>query len=509
MMRQPASGNEGPGSLAWSAPADIAGHRSAATRSARASGRRQTRQMTADSHVGGVWAPDVRQLTIGLSMTVTLVAFESLSVATILPVVSRQLGDLRLYGWVFSAFFLSSLVGIVVSGAVSDSRGIGLPLIGGLVVFGAGLAVAGTAPNMPMLVLGRVIQGFGAGTVPAAAYTAIGRAYPYRLRPRMFATLSTAWVVPGLVGPALAAQVATHAGWRWVFLGLLPLVAIAGVVTWPSLATVPGHDGSEAADIALPAAVMVAIGAGLLLAGLTAAQPLYSPLLIIGGAALGAPALRRLTPPGTLRARAGLPAAVLIRGLLTFGFFAGDAYVPLTLTSIRHTSTTFAGVTLSVSTIAWTAGSWVQAQTIARRGPRGLIAGGLALVVVGLAAMASLLWTPVPVGVALAAWAVAGLGMGIAYSPISLTALGWARPGEEGRVSASVQLSDVLGTALGTGVAGAAVAIVHQHGPNPRLGLGLAFAAAGVVALLGLAVTPRLPGLTTPDAPLRPAPERP
>ena len=95
--------------------------------------------------------------------------------------------------------------------------------------------------------------------------------------------------------------------------------------------------------------------------------------------------------------------------------------------------------------------------------------------------------------VALLVWAVAGFGIGIAYSPISLAALGYAQPGEEGRVTASVQLSDVFGTALGTGVAGAAVAIVHQHGLNPRLGLGLAFAVAAVVTMVGLAVTPRLP----------------
>src|SRR5579862_5987103 len=166
----------------------------------------------------GVWAPERRVLTVGIALAVTVVAFESLSVATILPVVSRHLGDLRLYGWVFSAFFLASLVGIVVSGAVSDNRGVGLPLVGGLLVFAGGLVIAGTARDMPILVAGRVVQGFGAGAVPAAAYAAIGRAYPPRLRATMFATLSTAWVVPGLVGPALAAQVATHIGWRWVFL---------------------------------------------------------------------------------------------------------------------------------------------------------------------------------------------------------------------------------------------------------------------------------------------------
>jgi MFS family permease len=228
------------------------------------------------------------------------------------------------------------------------------------------------------------------------------------------------------------------------------------------------------------------------------AQPVDSGLLIIGGGGLVVPALRRLTPAGTLRARAGLPAAVLTRGLLTFGFFAGDAYVPLTLTSIRHTSTTYAGLTLSISTVAWTAGSWMQARAVHRRGARLLIAGGLTLVVAGLAGMAALLWSAVPVWVAFVAWSVAGFGIGMAYSPISLTALGWARPGEEGRISASVQLSDVLGTALGTGVGGAAVAVVHQQGGSPRLGLGLAFAAAGAVAIMGIMVTPRLPGRATP-----------
>jgi MFS family permease len=437
-------------------------------------------------------------LTAGLVLTVTVVAFESLSVATILPVVSRQLGDLRLYGWVFSAFFLASLVGIVVSGAVSDNRGVGLPLVGGLVIFAGGLAIAGTAADMPILVAGRVVQGFGAGAVPASAYAAIGRAYPEGLRPRMFAVLSTAWVIPGLVGPALAAQVAVHIGWRWVFLGLLPLVVVCGAVTMPSVAQVPRPAPGEPAPIGLPSALLVASGAGLLLAGLTVAQPVLSPLLIGVGAVLAVPALRRLTPPGTLRARPGLPATVLIRGLLTFSFFAGDAYVPLTLTSIRHTTPTYAGVTLTVSTVAWTAGSWLQARAIQHRTPRMLVAAGLALVLAGLAAMASLLWPAVPVWMALVAWTVAGFGIGLAYSPISVTALGWARSGNEGRVSASVQLCDVLGIALGTGGAGAAVAIVHQHGGPARLGLGLAFAIASLVGLVALAVAPRLPATTSP-----------
>ena len=102
-------------------------------------------------------------------------------------------------------------------------------------LFSAGLAVAGLAPTMLILVAGRALQGIGGGAVPAVAYASIGRGLPGRLRARMMAVLSTAWVVPGLAGPALSAEVAHLFGWRWVFLGLLPLVAIAGLIALPSL----------------------------------------------------------------------------------------------------------------------------------------------------------------------------------------------------------------------------------------------------------------------------------
>ena len=454
----------------------------------------------------GVWGPGMRRVTTGLVMTVTLIAFESLSVATILPVVSRHLGDIRLYGWVFSAFFLASLLGTVAGGTMADRRGARYPMAVGLAVFAVGLAVGGSAPDMPVLVAGRVVQGLGAGMVPAAAYVAIGIRYAPASRPRMLAVMSTAWIVPGLIGPALAAQVATLAGWRWVFVGLIPLVAVAALIAVPAMpppesaAGEPGGpgprrpDGSGAGRL-LPAAAVTA-GAGLVLAGLSAATPAASvPLVIVGAAAL-LPALSRLTPDGMLRARPGVPAAVLVRGLLTFAYFAGDAYVPLALTSVRHTSTTFAGLTLTVATVTWTAGSWVQARLAPVRTARALVSGGLIVVAVGIAGMASLLSLSVPVWAAPLAWGVAGFGIGVAYSPTSLIVLGFAEPSRVGEASAGLQLSDLLGTALGTGLSGAAVAIAHQRGAGNRDGLLGAFAAAVAVALVGVWSSRRLPAVT-------------
>jgi predicted MFS family arabinose efflux permease len=99
----------------------------------------------------------------------------------------------------------------------------------------------------------------------------------------------------------------------------------------------------------------------------------------------------------------------------------------------------------------------------------------------------------VPVAVAVVGWTVAGLGMGLGYSPISLLVLREAAPGREGAASSSLHLTDVLGIALGTGIGGAAVAAGDRFGWVETAGLGAAFASAGGVAVLGILLSRRLP----------------
>ena len=87
--------------------------------------------MVAEDDVGGLWDPDRRALTIGLLLTITLVATEALAVATVMPEVRADLGGYALYGWVFSGFFLASIVGIVVGGRAADRIGLAQPFLGG------------------------------------------------------------------------------------------------------------------------------------------------------------------------------------------------------------------------------------------------------------------------------------------------------------------------------------------------------------------------------------------
>jgi MFS family permease len=439
---------------------------------------------------------------------VTLAAFEALAVGTVMPLVAAELGGINLYGWAFSGFFLGNLVGIVAAGIAIDRRGVRGPFLVGLGLFAVGLAIGGLAPSMPILVLGRIIQGAGAGAIPGVALVTIANSYDARVRPRMFAIMSSAWVVPGLVGPAIAGWIGDHVTWRAVFLGLLPMILVAGLITIRGLARATDHRPPnadpahpEATAIArrtdggrLVRAVVVALGAGLLLAASSGGLGLLTVPLALAGLILDGLALPGLLPAGTLRAARGLPAAVLVRGILTFTFFGAEAYLPLALVSVRGTSATEAGIALTGATLSWTLGSWIQASRNEAWGGRRLVGMGFVLVTVSIVAVSPVLLPGVPIVVGAVAWAIGGFGMGLAYSSLSLLVLRDAPIGEQGAATAGLQLSDVLGTSLGTGLGGAIVGLATLSGLSAATGIGAAFGVSAAVALLGLLVSRRLAG---------------
>ncbi len=443
---------------------------------------------------GGVWSPGRRVLTAGIVLTITLVAFEGMAVATILPDVKDDLGGIGWYGWVFSAFFLGQLVGTVIAGRAADRSGPRRPFVTGLVLFALGLLACGFAPNMPALVAARAVQGLGGGAIPAIAYVLIGRAYPTALQARMFAVLSSAWVLPAVVGPALSGAVADTIGWRWVFLGLLPLVAVAGAITAPLLRTFERDAAAGEQRASSPAdALVVAVGAGLVLAAVSSRSLLAGPPIAAIGLLIGARAYVRLMPPGTVRLGRGLPAAIGVRGITTFAFFGTDAFVTLALTSERGASASLAGFALTGAALMWTTGSWIQERNVERIGPRTFVRVGAAVIVAGaLGMIVATLW-PVPVAVGIAAWSVGGLGMGLAYAPLSLVVLAVAPEDGLGRASGALQLSDTLGVALGTGASGAIVAAGNALGSSRAGALAVAFGMCAAVAAAASVAAARLP----------------
>ncbi len=424
-----------------------------------------------------------RALTVGILAVVSLLAFEAMAVATAMPVAVRELDGLPFYAWGFSAFFIASLVGMVVSGEVSDRRGPVLPFVVSLVLFVIGLVVAGLATSMVMFVAGRALQGVGAGLNIVALYVVVGRLYPDSLRPRLFSVMASAWVIPAIVGPSVAGVVADELSWRWVFLAVPPLVLPAVALMLPRLHGLGAAPGVEAVRSRTLPALAVAGGvaslqyAGQRLDALSwALAPIGVSLLVVG--------LPRLMPAGIIRARRGLPTAVLMRGVLAGAFFGAETFVPLMLVEERSLATALAGLTLTAGAVSWSVGSWIQGRPGVTTPRHVLVQRGTALVALGVGGVSLGLWSALPPAVAGVGWAIGGLGMGLAMSSTSVVVLALSPVAEQGLNSAALQLSDALGTILFVGVGGALFAGLHnENGSNTAAFLTIYLVMATVAAV--------------------------
>src|SRR4051812_26084333 len=174
------------------------------------------------------------QVTLaGITLVISVTAFEAIAVATAMPTVARSLHGLGLFGWSFTAFLLADIVGLVDAGARVDRKGPTGSLIGGLALFAGGLVVDGLAPDMTVFLIGRALQGLGAGALIVAVYVLVARVFPEARRPHVFAVMAGAWVLPSLIGPLFAGAITSTVGWRWVFLGIAPLAGIGALSLLP------------------------------------------------------------------------------------------------------------------------------------------------------------------------------------------------------------------------------------------------------------------------------------
>lgn len=438
---------------------------------------------------GSIFAPHYRLSTLGVLIIITIVAFEAMAVATALPTAARSLHGLAYYGWAFTGFLVSSVVGMVAAGWYSDRNGPRWPVLVGVTLFLAGLVVAGTAPQMWVLIVGRVLQGFAAGLLLTSMYVVIGSVFADDIRPRIFAAVASAWVVPGLVGPLVAGSLTEHISWRWVFLGLVPFVAAAGGFLVPALRQLrrppvrlsrARHHrvGLRRISMAVLAAAGIAAVANLgenhdAVSVVAAILGLFA--LIVG--------LRALLPQGTVRFEQGIPAAVAFRGVLA-GIFGGmEAVVPLTL-SVRHGySPTMAGVPLMCGAVTWAIGSWIQGRMTSPSRPR-LMATGLALTVVAGLGMSAVALDWIAAWAAMPLWGLAGMGAGLALTSASVVMLESTNDADRGSDSAALQLADSSLSALSTAFVGALVALAANGRISYGVALAIAFAVlAGIAAL--------------------------
>ncbi|WP_344450641.1 MFS transporter [Actinocorallia aurantiaca] len=398
-------------------------------------------------------------VTIGSCALAFLAAFENVAVTAVMPTVSTELDGAGLYAIAFAGPFATGVIGMVVCGMWADRRGPTGPLYASVALFSAGLLLCGLAGSMEVLVAGRLVQGLGSGAMMVALYVVVARVYPEELHPKIFAWFAAAWIVPALVGPVTAGAVTDLLGWRWVFLGVVVLAALAMLMVVPALgglgpekAKEHGGEGSGRSPALLVWASLAALA--VLVLNLAGEVPRVGWALALAAAAVALLAVRPLLPAGTLVSRRGLPSIILMRGLGAAAFFAADVYLPYLFTDRYGFSPTLAGLTLTFGGLAWSAASALQGR-LGERLPHALaVRIGTALVFAAILSALATAALGLHPAVPVVGWMVGGAGMGFMYPRLSTLTLSLSAPESRGANSSALAISDSLGAALSLALAG-------------------------------------------------------
>lgn len=448
--------------------------------------------------------PDLRPLAIGLMAGVVATAFEAIAVATAMPAAAEDLGQVELYAWAFSLYMVGMLTGSVTAGRIADRRGTFPALALGFVVMLLGLFVAGFAPTMLVLLIGRLIQGLGGGALNVSLYVVIARAFPEEKRAVMMTAFSACWILPAFVGPPIAAFVTTTWSWHWVFLGVVPLLGIAALLALPPLGRMQARHEPDAAN-PVPAWVGLVLSLAAVAIQYAGQRFAVRPDLLVAVAATGGVvllwiALPRLMPRGFLTGGRGLPAVMISRALVAGAFFGTEAFLPLMLVETRQQSLTLAGMMLTIGSVGWFVGSWLQSRPWFRVERHMMIVIGAAAVSFGILGCVAVAWWPgLWVGVAWLLWPFAGLGMGLLVASTGLAQITLSAPAEQGRNASALTSGESLGNSVITGLAGTLFALLH-HSAAATTSFALPLLAMAGIGAVGILTASRIGPVRLMDA---------
>jgi len=438
-----------------------------------------------------LFSKDLLRLTVGTLVLLGCNAFEIVGSATVMPAVLDDLGGVALYGAAVAAPIVGAVLSAPFGGRLADRFDTLPPLLTALSLFTLGLLGSALAGSMTWLVAARFVMGLGVGSTLTLQLVIIARYVPVGLRPRLLAVVSVVFIVPGLIGPTVTSTVAGSVGWRWVFAGVVPLLLLCTALLVPEIRRRPHLEETGATEPdGMPTwgPFLLAGGLGVATIAGGASDSRWLLLAAIGVMALVVGA-RATMPAGTWTARRGMPAAVACALAASGSYLTVEAFLPLMLQEIKGQSLFRAGLPLTVAAFFWAAGAWYQARFSDQDRPRGATVGAL-VSCAGLLLAATIVFDAVPFWCAYPATALGSFGCGLAYTICQAIAVEWAPPGGEGAATASIQLANLLGTALGT--CGGAVVIARL---SDRLGLavGLTMLVAAGLSLVAAVAARRLP----------------
>lgn len=392
-------------------------------------------------------------------LSVWLHAADSLIVATMLPSIVAEIGGAGLVGWSVSLYEIASVVAGAASALMTMRYGLRAPMCLAAIIFGLGCFLSAIAPNMLLLLAGRVFQGLGGGGLVAMGFVAVGVICPRRYTARAMAAVSTFWGVSAFLGPLIGGFFVEFATWRWgfAFFGGQAIV----LALWIALR--PDNAPSTVSAITIfpwRRLALLCLAVLLVSYGGVEIEPVQTTLCVLFGVACLVLFLRqdhhaqddRLLPSRPFDFTKPTGSALLMILSLSIATIAITAFGPLLVVAIHDASALTAGYIVACSSIGWTVMA-VLVSGSPERLDRLMIVMGMALVAVSIAGFLYAVPNG-PVCLIAVFAALEGGGFGMAWTFILRRTTTLSAPQEVQRISGAIPTIQRLGYALGAAYVG-------------------------------------------------------
>ncbi|WP_084620723.1 MDR family MFS transporter [Agromyces italicus] len=439
-----------------------------------------------------------------------LIAIDSTILATAVPSIVDDLGGFSQFPWLFSIYLLAQAVSVPVYSKLADTVGRKPIMLVGIGLFLLGSILCGVAWDMTSLIVFRAVQGLGAGAVLPVSITITGDIYTVRERAKVQGYIASVWAASSVIGPTLGGVFAEFLSWRWIFFVNIPLCLLAAVMLWRAY-----HEslGREKHRIDVAGATVLTLGLTLVILAVLEGGQAWAWLSwqSLGAFGLGGLLLVAFVFIERRAAEPVLPLWVFSRrlivttSLISLGVGAVliglTSYVPTFLEITADASPLVSGLAVAALTLGWPIAASNAGRLFLRIGFRATALIGLAIAVLGSAALVAASFVPNVWTTAVACFIV-GLGLGLVASPTLIAAQSSVPWEERGVVTGANMFLRSVGSAVGVAIFGAvANGVITRSGLGPQSPVAIQAGSAAVfLAVLVAAFLTIAAGLAMPRA---------
>jgi len=407
-----------------------------------------------------------RVLTV-LFIGVLMGALDIAILGPALPAIRQAFGvDDRTLAWMFTSYVLFNLIGTPLMAKLSDDFGRRTVYVLDVILFAVGSIVVASAPSFWVILVGRAVQGFGAGGIFPVASAVIGDTFPQEKQGSALGLIGAVFGLAFLVGPILGGVLLIF-GWQWLFLINIP---VAIVVIVMSLRVLPAEGAATRAPFDWSGMGLLAVLLASLTYGLNqidtanfwaslVSMNVWPFLVAVPVLLAGFVAVERRAEAPILRLSLFNARQVKVAGALAAGTGLGEAaivFVPALLVAAFGVSSSTASFMLMPIVLAMAVGSPTAGRLLDRLGSKLVVIGGTALATVGMLVLG---WFGTNLVLYYVSAVLIGLGLSaLLGAPLRYIFLNEARDTERAAAQGILTIFTSIGQLMSAAVVGAVAA---------------------------------------------------